>query len=198
MRNINIDKKYIALLVIIVVLIGLVILALRSNDIHVNTNIYGDKGSSGQVNIGNNMEIIESDVEFIEGIIQSVNTSDIQIISNRHNGQADIILDNLNINVNDLYAYAGAIDPKFESVYAVFILRPKEDKVSEIQSALRMYLYGKQLYYINNNLTDTDEYRILSNTINYSTDKYIVMVMSENANDILLDITKALEDLGDI
>ena len=141
----------------------------------------------------NNISIVKSDTPIIEKMVDGVVDSDIEIISNQNNEQADVILAALNIDIRDIYSYAGSIDPRFESAHAVLIVRPKENKMEIIKEGIRTYLFEKQSYFENSELQNSDMLNIIKSAILYNTNEYVVLVMEENPNDILLELSKQLK-----
>lgn len=136
---------------------------------------------------------IPSDTEMVEGIVKNNDKSDIEVISNKNNDQSDLILDAINVDIKDLYTYAGSIDSRLESAHAIVILRPKEEEYNKVHRNLVFYIAEKQEYLENAGLDDTTLYDIAKRATIYDYNEYIILVMEDNEREILLSIIEQLE-----
>ena len=92
--------------------------------------------------------IIYDDTEKLENIVIKTNKSEIEMISNRNNQQADVIFDSIGIKLSDIFAYAAAIDPRQSYSNAIIIVRPKEDTLEKIEDEIELYIVKKQAHFM--------------------------------------------------
>lgn len=171
--------------IILLILIILLIVLMPSNNIIKNP-------------LDNTNTTVEtpSDNEKLDEILKNINNSDIEIISNIDNDQADVILKTIGVEITDLYSYAAVVDSRNEAVNTIAILRPKEDKKQAIREALLLYINDKQIYYIDNNLTELEQYKDVLNGIVSTIGDYVILVLHSDQSEILNNIESALANSG--
>lgn len=171
------------LIVLIALIIVLVAIALNSS---INT-----PDSSTEVE-----EIIPPDTAALDEVLNETVTSDLEVISNINNEQSDVILETVGVDIIDVYSYAAAIDSRLESADTIVILNPKEGKAEDIKHALSNYISKKQRYFMDNGLTETEEYRVVQNGLIDEYYEYIILIIQENASQIKQSIRNGIASHG--
>ena len=171
------------LIVLIALIVVLVAIALNSN---INT-----PDSSIEVE-----ETIPPDTAALDEILNETVTSDLEVISNINNEQSDVILETVGVDIIDVYSYAAAIDSRLESADTIVVLNPKEGKAEDIKHALSNYISKKQRYFMDNGLTETEEYRVVQNGLIDEYYGYIILIIQENASQIKQSIRNGIASHG--
>lgn len=171
------------LIVLIALIVVLVAIALNSS---INT-----PDSSMEVE-----ETIPPDTAALDEVLNETVTSDLEVISNINNEQSDVILETVGVDIVDVYSYAAAIDSRLESADTIVILNPKEGKAEGIKHALSNYISKKQRYFMDNGLTETEEYRVVQNGLIDEYYGYIILIIQENASQIKQSIRNGIASHG--
>ena len=171
------------LIVLIALIVVLVAIALNSS---INT-----PDSSMEVE-----ETIPPDTAALDEILNETVTSDLEVISNINNEQSDVILETVGVDIIDVYSYAAAIDSRLESADTIVVLNPKEGKAEDIKHALSNYISKKQRYFMDNGLTETEEYRVVQNGLIDEYYGYIILIIQENASQIKQSIRNGIASHG--
>lgn len=182
-------KKYkipISIAAVIIIIIIAIILILHIDN---KPNIPIEDNNT----IENIVEPLPNDIDMLETIINNVDETEIEDISNRNNEQADIILENLGIDIRDVYSYAGSIDTRLDASHAILIVRPKEDTKDKIMIALANYINNKQNYLIGQDLDGTERYYIAEDATICEIGEYIALVYDENSKQIINNIVDSLK-----
>lgn len=182
-------KKYkipISIAAVIIIIIIAIILILHIDN---KPNIPIEDNNT----IENIVEPLPNDIDMLETIINNVDETEIEDISNRNNEQADIILENLGIDIRDVYSYAGSIDTRLDASHAILIVRPKEDTKDKIMIALANYINNKQNYLIGQDLDGTERYYIAEDATICEIGEYIALVYDENSKQIINNIVNSLK-----
>lgn len=179
------QKQYIAIGISVVVVIVLIVMVLNIDN---KTSLPVDGGTTTQP------ENIPNDTIFIENIVNEINDTEVEVISNKNNEQADIILDSVGVDIKDIYSYAASIDPKTDSAHAIIVIRPKEEEKTGSKKALTDYVALKQKYFLENNLEESELYTISKEAIVYEKDEYLVLVMEKDSRVLLDKVLKSIEE----
>lgn len=171
------------LIVLVALIVVLVAIALNSS---INT-----PDSSTEVE-----EIIPPDTAALDEVLNETVTSNLEVISNINNEQSDVILETVGVDIIDVYSYAAAIDSRLESADTIVILNPKEGKAEDIKHALSNYISKKQRYFMDNGLTETEEYRVVQNGLIDEYYGYIILIIQENASQIKQSIRNGIASHG--
>ena len=127
--------------------------------------------------------------------MRELDTTEIEIISNRNNEQAQLILSDLGIDIQDINTYAGSIDIRTESAHAILIVRPKDGSYNSVKFSIVNYISNKRWELSpdnpNNNLDNT-LYSIAEASELYEVNGYIILVIDENASEIVQSIESRL------
>lgn len=177
-------RQFIALGFLIVLLILSIVLILSINDVIVNPPEQEPKQTEVQI-----------DTDQIQAIIDELNVSTVETISNKQNEQSDLILSAAEVDIKALDSYAASIDPKQESAHALAILRPKVEQYSSVKQSLVGYIADKQRYFIENGLTDSDKYSIVQQAQLIESGEYIVLVIEKNSQELLNTILSELREI---
>ena len=139
--------------------------------------------------------IIYDDTEKLENIVIKTNKSEIEMISNRNNQQADVIFDSIGIKLSDIFAYAAAIDPRQSYSNAIIIVRPKEDTLEKIEDEIELYIVKKQAHFMyDDKLKDSREAKIANNALTCTYNGYVILAMTDDSSHTMNDILKQLQD----
>ncbi len=179
-------KIHISIAAVIIIMVIAIILILHIDN---KPNIPIDDNNT----IENIVEPLPNDIDMLEAIINNVDETEIEDISNRNNEQADIILENLGIDIRDVYSYAGSIDTRLDASHAILIVRPKEDTKDKIMIALANYINNKQNYLIGQDLDGTERYYIAEDATICEIGEYIALVYDENSKQIINNIVDSLK-----
>lgn len=171
------------LIVLVALIIVLVAIALNSN---INTP---DNGMEVE-------ETIPPDTAALDEILNETVTSDLEVISNINNEQSDVILETVGVDIIDVYSYAAAIDSRLESADTIVVLNPKEGKAENIRQALSNYISKKQRYFMDNGLTETEEYKVVQNGLIDEYYGYIILIIQENASQLKQSIRNGIASHG--
>jgi len=177
-------RNYVIIASIIVALVILIVIVLMINNTSTNRPI--PDTDINQLK----KPAIPSDVSKLESIITKVDNSELELISNREDDQADIILDTIGISLDDIYSYAAVIDPRIEGIHSIIIMKPKDDCYSTIKTKLLCYLDSKIVNF--SRLGQEDNQLIAENSGLREINGYIVLVLDSSSESILDEIEQQL------
>lgn len=139
---------------------------------------------------------LPSDIDKLEAVIKKVDTTDIDMISTKEFEQADLILDALDIDVDELHSFAGVIDQKLDSIHTIFIARPKDEYYDQVKAELAFYLSDKLNYF--SSTGQETKYIITQDSGIYEKNGYIILVLEDYSKEILDSILVDLDKIEDI
>lgn len=136
-----------------------------------------------------NMNLIDT-----ENIVSDVAVgSNIGVISNKNNEQADIILNTMGVDTKDLISYSASIDTTHESGHAICILKPKEAEYEKVKLGLIGYISTKQRVLQDTGKVDTAEYKAAESAVINEKDGYLILVLESDSEGIMENITTELD-----
>lgn len=142
-----------------------------------------------------NTQEIEDYISLAE-VVAPINSeiSEIRVVSNEDNEQADIMLGTVGLDINELTSYAASIDVKHDSSHAIVVTKPKPGSYALCKKALIDYVADKQRVLLESNKGDTQEYNNALSAVVYEHDNYLILVMEDNANTIVDEIVLQLDN----
>jgi hypothetical protein len=148
---------------------------------------------------GETVSLTIDQMQQIDNIIESYTNK--EVISNINNEQADVILQDLGITLQNLEFYSFSTDVRQDTAYLVGIFKSKNGVHDEVEQELWSLTVEKQRYYqgILGTLQDTPEvqaeYSNAENTTMCDIGDYIVIVMDNDTDirDIYSDFTQIVE-----
>lgn len=150
------------------------------------------KDSDG-LSVNKNTE--QSDYIKLSDIIIPINSgvSEIRVVSNENNEQAELMLNTVGLELNELTSYAASIDAKHDSAHAIVVTKPKPGSYTLCKKSLVEYIANKQRVLIESEKMDTKEYENTLNAVVYEHDDYLILVMEDNSQTILDEIVMQLD-----
>lgn len=166
-----------------IIIVALIILVMRID----NTPHYEDNDSA-------NTTVVEEYID-LSGVVAPINSdiSEIKVVSNEDNEQADLMLGTVGLDLNDLTSYAASIDAKHDSSHAIVVTKPKQGSYAVCKKALIDYISDKQRILLDSNKENSEEYNNALSAIVYEHDEYLILVMEDNADTILDEIVTQLD-----
>lgn len=109
------------------------------------------------------------------------------VIINEESKDKGVYLQNLGLYEDMLESFEIQMDSRVDSAYAVVILKVRQEKLEEVEMALRKYIISKQNYLSRENLGNLDKSRVnLLDTVKLNEDEhYVLMAMGENAESLM-------------
>lgn len=139
-------------------------------------------------------EDLPPDIHIIHDIVEKCNTNkEVEIISNKNNDQADVILDDLGIDIKQLYTYAAAVNLSDKISDSLIILRPKEENYSDVLNQSYGFVISQQVYYndlVSKGYADIKE----PSSLIYEKYGYIIVATNDDPNKTILSIVKELDN----
>ena len=142
-----------------------------------------DTGEEAQTDEDINNQTTIAQMNDIDKIITKFSNKD--IISNLQNEQADVILNDINIDIKQLELYSFSIDLREDKAYLIGVFKPHKDNYSTVLKSLSDFVTYKQEYLSDPSITNTEntqEYINAENTVITELNGYIIIVMDKATN----------------
>lgn len=144
-------------------------------------------------NIGETSDI--ANYRSLDRVLNEVNgkISDVRVVSNEVNNQANIVLGELGLNAKDMVSYAVSADTRQGFVHCLAVLLPKEEFYKDVKRKLADYIAATQRELLELKMTDSKEYKNTLSAVIYEHEGYLILVMESDAGSLLDDIIELLE-----
>lgn len=142
-----------------------------------------DTGEEAQTDEDINNQTTIAQMNDIDKIITKFSNKD--IISNLQNEQADVILNDINIDIKQLELYSFSIDLREDKAYLIGVFKPHKDNYNTVLKSLSDFVTYKQEYLSDPSITNTEntqEYINAENTVITELNGYIIIVMDKATN----------------